>query len=217
MVPFVTMFSISRSNSKILAFSLLVGFFVMSLLLIKRETPPLKRDVAVNKTAVPTDAAPVSTPESAQVTMNEFHRAETKNGKTVWEIRAKIGSYSPKTNEAEVETAQLHFYKEDGSVTQLNAARARLNLLGTSINDADATGGVTVVTDNGITIKTERAQYHKAKEQLLSPTEVHIVGNGVEITGKQMLVLIREEEARLSGGVTTLIKPQEKNTAKDSQ
>lgn len=144
---------------------------------------------------------------NASVTLNSFHRSETRDGKKVWEVTAARGRYIPQENAATLEEAHLFFYKEDGSQVELEAKNARLILQGTALLSAEAFNGLTLLYDNKVRVVAERGTYDHLANTVFVPDEVTIIQERAEIKGRSMRANLESREFVIEEDVSTAIAP----------
>ncbi len=218
---------ISKRNSQIIAVGILVAFFVGSSLYIhfaassttteevlssfteeEEEALPAPTE---SQAALPEESAsPTSTENSSQESsfaLKEFHRSETRDGKTLWEIRGERARYSPESKAVVIQKCRLLYLTSDDKTITITSDTARLALLGTEVNRAVFEGNVVVVHDNGTEIKTDTAEYLKAESRITAPGEVTIQGSWYEITGIGMDGDLKENNFTLLKDVKSKLDP----------
>lgn len=152
----------------------------------------------------------------AKVVFGEFRKSEIKEGKKLWEIHAQTGRYSPEKNIADLEKLEVTIYKEK-DVIVLTADKARVTMSGTTLTAVDAEGDVIAHSrDRGITLKTSRALYDKASDQLNCPHHVEIFAPQGEVTGDDLEGTIDVKRFTLKRNVTTFIKAEQGKDGKKS-
>lgn len=212
---------LNRKQSLAVALGSIVLFFVVGGLFLNSDrklivssrpaTPiPVHSPVAASVSSTQL-ASSVQTPSQAsQFTMNEFHRSETKNGRTVWEVHGSRGEYFPQTNSAKIQDAKLTMYDKDGKASDLQTKEAEIYLSGPSLGRAHGRAGVQVVYHGDTTLTTEEADYDRSKGTLSTAGPVKIVGSRVDITGNKLEGNVDSQIFTLTGDVVTIIKPKVK-------
>lgn len=153
-------------------------------------------------------ASPAPLDLASRFTLQDFHRSEIRDGKKVWEVKARRGQYFPETNSAALEEADLWLFKDAGEQTALHAAHARLVLSGAALAKAELSDAVTIDYNGKVTIQTDQATYDKSAETVHAPGKVRIESGGLEITGESLQGNITTREFHLERNVESVIKPK---------
>lgn len=215
---------ISKKQSIAFAIGGIALFFLIGILSIKSRTAPVKSTSnelpsKVNDEASETVTSPVETveptpepkptaPDDSRIKLFDFERSQTKNGKKVWEVKAKQGKYFPETNSAVIEDGIFFMYEEDGSVTQIVAGHAELYLSEASLSKAELSQGVIVNFDKReLKLTTNEATYETESGRVVAEGYVEIETPRMKITGEGLEAFIKEEEFSLAKKVTSLLKP----------
>lgn len=206
------MFYLTRSQSITLASIIIGGLLVASVAVVKIRSRrgEVAQTTSQNAAAVPT-AAGTNAP-GAQFMLENFHRSESKNGKTSWEVTAKRGQYFPLTQHADVEEALVSLFEKDGKRVAITAPKARLSLSGTSLVGADISNGVVVVVDDQTTIRTDHATYDKVHDKIHSDAPVQIENEMISVAGNSIDVDMVNQVVVIDGGVQTVIKPKKQES-----
>jgi len=181
----------------------MLGLFVVVLVYFSSsgEVAPKKQDAAAGS------ATPVTgTPEAGKFILGEFHRSETKNGRTVWEVKAKSGQYYPESSTAKLNGATLWFYKKEGELVRLESGSATLYLDGNSLVKADTTDGVTLNYNDKLTLTTDYASFDKEKNIVHAPGQVLIKTELLDISGESMQANVETQEVTIERKVKTVIR-----------
>ena len=203
------MIHLSRKHSIVLAIGLIGVFFLgMWALSRKSKKPPSIPPVTLTAAATPTISNTAR--DGAQFLLNEFHRSETKNGRKVWEIKAEKGEYFPDKQMAEVFSANVWLFRDNGEEVFLQSPQAQLSFDGAALARAFFPTTVHVVNNNEVTIDTSIATYDKIAGTVSSDQSVTVSSALIDIRGNRFIAHIDQNSIVISGGVTTLIKPQEK-------
>jgi len=216
---------LTRIQSIFLALAVLVLFFILSSLFMEskptvrssKESQPTaeERNIQTNdlleKKPGVDGAGADEEGKSPKFVLHNFHRSETKNGRKLWEVKARSGKYIPEKKAAKIKDAILWFYREEGEVVTLEAKQALLSLEYASLTRANLSGGVTVTSHDGITLKTESAIYEKETATITSPDFVTITSDMVNVSGEELNVDIDKRELTLSKNVSSVITPKKKN------
>ena len=211
---------LSRQQSRVMAASAIFIFFALGIIFLKANqtthAPPKLSDPA--NTGQDSSYSPSSdsspSPQagaSSAFTLNDFERSETKDGKKVWEVKAKHGHYMPQQNQAIVEDAVLWMYRSENQTIRLETKHANLILNGQKLVMAEAYGGVKVIQNDEVTLETERATYDQTKGSLSAPGHVTITSALYTVIGDGLEGNTDSRDFRLLKNVQTSIYPQKKN------
>lgn len=149
--------------------------------------------------------------ESAPVRLENFHRSETKNGKKVWEIKARSGSLVPEKSAVRISDATLWLFRDEGEVTELQAVKALVFIEGAELRRAEASEGVRLIHSDGSVITTKTAIYDREHGSVSAPGYVEIENESLMTTGEELTVDLNEESFVLGKDVITTIKPKRKD------
>ncbi len=134
-----------------IALGLLAVFFIGSLLLIKQ--PTVQKTSSLVTPAEKVAPSPIASQNVAFV-LNQFHRAEMKDGKKLWEVEALKGVLDPQTNIATLEQASVFVYRDQETTVHVTAPTAQMTIKGASLTKLDASGGVKLFYNNEYVVET---------------------------------------------------------------
>lgn len=157
----------------------------------------------------PPDTSATPAPENGEAstfTLQDFHRAETRNGKTLWEVKATSGQYYPETGSARLQDAELKLYRDDGSLAELRAGTAVVYFAGAALTRASTSDGVRITYDGGMTMTTDSADFDKENNLVKAAGSVQIASDSVNISGEGMTANVLTRELKLSRKVRTVIQ-----------
>ncbi len=140
--------------------------------------------------------------------LNQFHRSLVRDGKIVWEVFGKRGSYDAPHNIVRVDEPDLTVNQKNGDTVKLTAGRADLSLTGTELSTADLFDRIVVVYKGDTTVKAERATYNKASGQIDIPVPMELDSPMFNLKGNRLTALTEPQEITISGGVHSVIKPR---------
>ena len=221
-MSFARTMHISRSQSIFLATGVIVLFFVVGIVFVQRSNRLPGRNVqptipttATAPTTLATKVTPAASATSedneSQFRLYNFERSQTRNGKKVWEVKAKEGQYYPETNTARVTEGILWLFRDDGDAIQINAGSATLHLQGTGLKKAELFEGVTVVLkDRELKVTTDRASFEQESSRVQASGEVVIETPRMWISGVGLDGYMRAQEFTLAQNVKSLLKPAKK-------
>lgn len=148
--------------------------------------------------------------EDSGLFLQDFHRVEVRDGKPVWEVKAKSARYFRTEDLALVNDLALIVYKAKETSVKIQANAAKLYLNTDALKRAELEGSITVDLDQTLQVKTEMATYRKDKNSVIAPGAVKIVGKGYEISGGKMRVSLENQVVELSDGVQSVFSQAEK-------
>lgn len=153
-------------------------------------------------------------PEAA-LQIKDFRRSKVEDGRKVWDLYGDEARYLKEQSEAIITKPRFHFYDEKGETIEVTGDEARLFMTEKELDRMELQGGVRM-TFQGFVLRSEEAFYHPAKNQMLLPGKVTLVGDGLELEGVKMEVALEEQKIRLLQNVKTKIQPEklEKSTSK---
>lgn len=145
-------------------------------------------------------------PESA-LRIKDFHRAKVENGRKVWELFGDEANYSKEQREATIKNPRFYYYDVDGNTAETSGAEARLFLSEKDLEKLQLEGGVRVSYQDFV-LNSEEAVYFPAKEVIVFPRKVTMVGDGMELEGSSMEVALQDQTVRLERNVKTKLEPE---------
>jgi LPS export ABC transporter protein LptC len=210
---------LGRRQSLILAGAILTAFFVVGIWLIPSRREPMRTTSAVPTppaavTAQPAPDASVAAPDpnatsSSILALDQFHRVETREGKKIWEVRAKHGQYYPERNVVHIEEGSLWLFRKNNETIQIQAGSAELFLEGANLTRAEIKKNVRLEFNEKVRITTESAEYDVKADMIRAPNEVHIETDRLEVSGKRLEAKLESKEVTLLESVHTVVKPEQ--------
>jgi len=193
---------LSRKQSVIIGIGSIGVFFILGIALLRQDQIPeegARPEPPVSEYATEAGSGP-------RITLDEFHRSETRDGKKIWEVRARHGEYFPATGQANINEAILHIFNEEEGTIELNAGTATLHISGTTLSRAEAFNGVEIQYDNDITMVTDKATYDLSKNTISAPGHVEISGAAFEVSGNVLIADLDTHEFTLHENVKSILK-----------
>ena len=194
---------ISKTKSRLIALSGVSLTLLFLCMLLWRNGP--QKEVPVK--TLEADSTPPALGKEPSVVLDRFHRIETKNGKTVWEVKAERGSYAPQSNIVIIENATLWLFRGEGKSVEITAPRAQLDLEGTSLKKAVAFDGVKVLLNGKIKTSTATAEFNQQDNTITAPGDVTIEHARSIITGSHLTVNLNTQVFELAHNVDTVLLP----------
>ena len=143
----------------------------------------------------------------SQVQIQEFHRVEIKEGKPVWEVRARDAKYFPQEMVTHVNEASLVVFREESTPVTIDSRAARLNLSGQSLQHASLEGAVNIKVGDSFALSTEVADYSVVDRRVFAPGEVKISGKGFEVEGEGLTYDVDSEALTIAHNVRCTFHP----------
>ncbi len=143
----------------------------------------------------------------SELHLQDFHRVEVKDGVPAWEIRAKDARYFAEAGLTHVNDATVTIFRDKRSKIMLRSNAAKLYLQGQALQKAEMEGGIQVLIDNSLQVRTEFAAYDSVKGEITSPDKVEITGSGFELRGVGMVIKVDSREISLLEEVDSSFKP----------
>lgn len=186
---------------------MLAAFFGTALIVIRSST-----NEGGSSSSLPIPSVSLSEDGSPSLVLNRFNRSLTRDGRKVWEIDAEKGEYIVGSESANIETAVLHLYKEDGTVVKLNAPKATLFIKENALSRAELDGGITLNYGGQFTVLTDSAVYDQLREVVTAPGLTKIQGDGFDVQGDELSVEVNQRILHLKGNVTSVFTPKKDGT-----
>ncbi|MDC0358064.1 LPS export ABC transporter periplasmic protein LptC [Oligoflexia bacterium] len=219
--------TLTKSQSRVLAVSILALFFIVAAVFIY-GTKPRPSDNFSTATAPQTptstkDPEPPATKTLANMVkpkdgdqensdstfaLKDFHRSEIKDGKIVWEVTGSNARFFPETNTVHIDNGEFFFFSEKKEPVRLSAGQAVLHLQGSSLNKAEATGGVKLNYDDRVIINTDEATYFLADNYISADGAVTINHKLIDTKGRGLHANLITREMKLLRKVKSVIKPR---------
>lgn len=153
-------------------------------------------------------------PESA-LQLKDFRRAKIEEGRKIWELFGEEANYFKEQKEAVIKKPRFLYYNKKGEVAETTGETARLFFGEKELERMQLDGSIQVNYE-GYVLKSEKAIYLAAEEQIVLPTRATLTGNGVELEGSRMEVELQVKKVRMVRDVKTKIEP-EKVAKKDKE
>jgi LPS export ABC transporter protein LptC len=145
-------------------------------------------------------------PESA-LRMKDFHRSKIEDGRKVWEIFGDEASYYKEQKEAVIKKPRFYFYDKKGGTAETTGELARIFLNDKELERMELQGGIQVAYQ-GYLLKSEEAIYVPAKDQIVLPSKVVMISDGIQLEGSSMEVELQGKKVRVLRNVKTKLEPE---------
>lgn len=121
---------------------------------------------------------------------------EEKDGKLIWEVTAETMQIDIQTNAVSMQNMKGTFYREDGTVTKLEAKEASYNQ---KKNIITMKGSIEASQSDGGTLKADKARYDGKKKHLYCDGNVEVNKDGYLVTGDHLLADQTSGKIRVDG------------------
>ena len=196
--------NITRSQSFILAAAGLLLFFGVGILVSHRSSNSVVESQSDSGSAVENPEEPEA---ASRFVLNDFNRSETKDGKKLWEIHAKVGEYSPETNIARLQSAEIFYYKTAEDTVRLTADHGRIVLKGPSLQEAEIEGNVNIsLEQRKISLKTSNATFNKDLNTVSAPGFVEMHGELFDLSGNSLKADLASKTFVLEDNVKSVMR-----------
>lgn len=162
---------------------------LIAIFLIKnRNKLPKSFDVEIVKTGI-------------NVSIENFHLIEEKDGKKQWELNADKAEIINSKGITRLRNIKINFFQKNGHNLSVSADKG---IIQNSNHDIELTGNVEVSNLEGYSLKTENLKWVSDKKIIRTDDEIEINGADLNITGKRMTVDVENEIFEIYGGVRVL-------------
>lgn len=195
---------LSRKQSMVLGLGLLIGFFVISGIIITIKN---KRTIGLSPAS--TESSDDQAPESGLgFTLDNFHRSLIRNGEKLWEIKGTSGSYQVTTNTASIISPDLTVNRPSGEQANITARKALLTLTGSELSKAELFEDVVVIYDEETVLKTSRATFDHLTNELFLPEKFLMTNPIFSLEAQTLRGSLDTQEFVASGLVKSVIQPK---------
>ena len=160
------------------------------------------------------DAQNNTAPSQSEITLRDFYRSETRDGKTVWEIRGSNAKFFPQDSLVQIQDGLLHFSTDEDKPIRVEGGKALLHLNGSAMKKADIEESVKLTFNDEITINTDAATYFVEEDFVRAPGKVFIESDMVEIRGEHLEANVETQTAQILRNVESVIYPRKKRGKK---
>jgi hypothetical protein len=217
---------LNARTSMILVTAILAGFFVVSFSFLKsqgstgalpsRPLPTPEPEGVQLPEAVATlggklvDAGGSSSAGAPAVEITNFQRSESKNGKLAWELAGSAARYELGGSRIDITNAKVATTLSNGVLATLTTDKAQIAMSGATLAKAEGLGRVTIVLDNGVSVRTESAAFERETGKVSSATPITILHPSGSLTSDSFKGDTINGKFLFSGNVHTTILPKEK-------
>ena len=144
-------------------------------------------------------------PENVDLQLKDVHFTEVGDPELTWEIHADTAKFVKKDNLAFFDRVKIRLIRADGKTLTLTGNEGRLH---TDTRDAEVTGSVVVVSNNGDIVETDRLHYSHADRRIFTDQKITLKNPRMVISGVGMSLTLADEKVSLQSGVKALVKAE---------
>lgn len=197
--------ALSRKFSITAAVGTLILLVISGVLLIRS-----KEKIAVEFS--PDSQELLQLPASSTISLVDFHRSESKNGRLVWEVKARRGEYYPESGRANLKEPIIILFDESNSTITLNAPFGVVLLANETLSEVMLTGGAKLVHQSGVTLESAELLYRAISKDVTTDKNVKITQPGFILTAQSLVFNIETQVMKLSTLVNTTITSADKTS-----
>jgi len=146
-------------------------------------------------------------PENVDIQLKDVHFTEVGDPNLTWEINADTAKFVKKDNLAFFDRVRIRLIRADGKTVTLTGNEGRLHI---DTRDAEVTGSVVVVSNNGDIVETDRLYYSHADRRIFTDQKIILTNPRMVISGVGMSLTLEDEKVSLQSGVKALVKAENK-------
>jgi LPS export ABC transporter protein LptC len=159
-------------------------------------------------------ASPVSGKEGESTAegfaLETFHRSETRDGKTLWEVLGSNARYFPEENRVDIEACLFFTTDEKGQKILLKASQATLILKGPELQFVRFPNDVRLDYGSDMKIITSAADYDHREGEVTTSAHVQVVGDWFIVEGDGLKARLDSEQYEIQRNVTSILEPQKR-------
>ncbi len=140
-------------------------------------------------------------PDNVDLQIKNFHYTEVGDVNWKWEINADAALYVKKNNLAHFDNVRIKMIKTDGKVFTISGEKGCLH---TETKDAQISGKVTIVSNNGDRITTDRLDYSDSLKTVFTNDRIQLVNPRLELHGTGMTLFMNDERITLNSAVEAI-------------
>jgi len=179
----------------LLAISVVLAAFLGYLLLKNADSMPATQSAA---------PGPV---ERADAKISEFTFTQTKGDVVQWQVQAKQARLFEQEKRALLDVVDVTLYGAKGKELTVSGEEGSLDTATKNFVLMNKTAPLTIKTLSGYTIYTNHLAWTDATKVIQTRDPVHIVGNGLEITGRGLLGRMDSQEFEILEDVHVDVSP----------
>ena len=157
-------------------------------LLKNKHKLPKSIDVKIVKTGI-------------DVSIENFHLIEEKEGKKQWELNADKAEVINSKGITRLSNIELNFFQKSGNKLLVFADKG---IIQNNNNNIELTGNIEVSNSDGYKLKTDNLNWISDKKTIQTDDLIEISGKDLSISGKRMTVNVESEVFKIHDGVKVL-------------
>ena len=178
-----------RILRKLLLLVSLSLIILITILLVRNKNKlPKSFDVKIVKTGI-------------DVTIENFHLIEEKEGKKQWELNADKAEIVNSKGITRLSNIRMNVFQKNGNDLSVSADNG---IIQNDNHNIDLKGNCKVSNLDGYRLKTENLKWISEKKTIQTDNEIEIMGKDLNITGKKMTVDVEKEIFEIYGGIKVL-------------
>ncbi len=147
-------------------------------------------------------------PENIDLAVADLHYTQNEEGQRRWTLDADTAEYERDSGLARLTVVRLLFY-EAGQLGDVNLV-ADEGQLAQETRQVDVWGNVSIETESGEQLFTERLHYDDEIRRLSTEEPIRILSSGVELTGTGLQVDIDQGRMLVKDNVRMLLYPADR-------
>ena len=172
----------------LLLVSLSLIILITIFLLKNKNKLPKSIDVKIVKTGI-------------DVSIENFHLIEEKEGKKQWELNADKAEVINSKGITRLRNIELNFFQKSGNKLLVFADKG---IIQNNNNNIELTGNIEVSNSDGYKLKTDNLNWISDKKTIQTDDLIEISGKDLSISGKRMTVNVESEVFKIHDGVKVL-------------
>lgn len=142
-------------------------------------------------------------PDNVDLQIKNVHFTEVGDANLTWEIRAETARFVKKDNLAYFDNVQIRLIRNDGKTLTLTGKEGQLR---TDTRDAQVTGNVVAVSNDGDVVETDRLDYNNAERRIYTDRKITLTNSRMVMSGQGMSLTLNDQRVCLMSKVKALIK-----------
>lgn len=138
--------------------------------------------------------------------IRDFRRVKVQNGRTVWEVAAREGSFFEGDSTVVVKDAVVEWHLEDGRTVGLRGQEGRIVLDGRDVIAVELRGDIRVQLAD-YEVRADEARYDHARERIDAPGRITVRGSAIELEGEGMEVDVAAQRLTILRQVSMRLNP----------
>ncbi len=142
-------------------------------------------------------------PDNVDLQIKDVHFTEVGDANLTWEIRAETARFVKKDHLAYFDNVQIRLIRNDGKSLTLTGKEGQLR---TDTRDAQVTGNVVAVSNDGDVVETDLLHYSNADRRIYTDRKITLTNSRMVMSGEGMSLTLNDQRVSLQSKVKALIK-----------